>query len=75
MPEYTMIFSEKLLFGIWILLGFCVATVYKCNLRAMLTTQQLQVPFKTVDDLIANKDYRISMQLGSYLFNSAKVIK
>ena len=74
MPSYKMqSSSEKIIFGIWILLGFCIATIYKCNLKAMLTTQKLTIPFETLEDLIQRKDYKVHVLKEAHIHRLAKV--
>ena len=73
MQPFRMMKSEKVLFVVWILLGIIIATAYKSTLKAMLTTQTLKIPFKTIDEMIENTDYNIQLTFGSVLVKSAKV--
>ena len=62
-----------MLFGVWLLLGFCISNYYTSNLKAVLTTRRPEIPFETVEDLIANTDYNIQVHVGIVLTKAMQV--
>ena len=60
-------FGEKLLFGVWTLLGFCAVSMYKSNLVAMLTTPKIPMEYKTIEELAELKHYTINIGHGGYI--------
>ena len=75
MPSCKLKQSEKILFSVWVLLGFCLSTVYKSNLKAMLTAQKVDIPFETLEDLVNAHDFTVYMQYGTYHTNYIRVSK
>ena len=67
MPFYKLRHSERLLFGVWMLLGLCMSIIYKSNLKAMLTAQKVEIPFKTLEELLVAHDYTVHLHRGSSL--------
>lgn len=43
-----------MLAGVWLLLTLVFSTVYRSNLKAMLILPRLQLPFNTLEELIAS---------------------
>ena len=68
-----MIGSQNIAFGVWILLGLCLTTIYKCNLKAMLTAQKLELPFNDLEGLITNENYFPRVHQGTFLIFLAEV--
>ena len=75
MPYYKLKQPEKNLFGVLVLLGFCISNIYKCNLKAMLTAQKVDIPFETLEELVNNNDYTVYMQQATALLYIIQVSK
>ena len=45
-------FSSRILIGVWWIFGFFIMAAYTSNLAAFLTVTRLDVPAKSLDDLI-----------------------
>ena len=72
-PAYKLKHSEQIFFGVLLLLGFCISIIYKCNLKAMLTAQRVDIPFETLEELLKNDDYTLFLHIGTVLMTYAKV--
>ena len=68
-----MLQTEKFFLAVWLLLGFCIATMYKSNLLAMITIRKPTIPFNTLEELVENTDYIPQMHIGTHLTKITKV--
>ncbi|XP_076044902.1 glutamate receptor ionotropic, delta-1-like [Oratosquilla oratoria] len=64
--------SSGLLVGVWILLSFIVSTMYKCNLKAMLISPKIVLPFDSFEELVARGDYNYVIVYHSVLHTIMK---
>ncbi|KAK7045738.1 hypothetical protein SK128_027615, partial [Halocaridina rubra] len=54
-PGVTPSQSLKFLSGMWLLMSFILASVYRSNLMAMLILPKVTLPFNSLEELVASK--------------------
>lgn len=58
----------------WLFFSLITATIYRCNLKAMLTMPNMKLPFTTVEEFMQNSDLLAYSIQGSELDHNLKVI-